>query len=813
MDVKKRIESMTLEEKCSLLSGAGQFTTKALPRLGVPSIYLSDGPNGVRRQAGAADHLGLNPSEPATCFPSASTLANAWDTELETEVGRRIGMEARALGVNVLLGPGINMKRSPLCGRNFEYFSEDPYLAGKLAAAYIRGVQETGVAACPKHFAVNSQETLRMHSDSVLDERTLREIYLTAFEIAVKEGRPWSLMSSYNRINGVYASENRRLLQDILVDEWGFDGFVVTDWGGSNDRVKAVQAGNHLEMPETGGASDREVAWAVRDRRLDEARIDRLLEAYLGILNRLDLRGAQHWDPEEHHAFARRAAGGSIVLLKNEDAFLPLTPGTRTAVIGDFAAAPRYQGAGSSAVNPTRLDNALTALKDSGLEITGYAPGFLRHGGNDPDKLARAVELAKGADAVLLFLGLDELAESEGLDRADMRLRENQIRVLEEVSRINPNVAVVFAGGAPVECPWLERCKAMVNGYLGGQAGAGALADVLTGKVNPSGKLAETWPVKLEDTPAFRSFPGRERTAEYREGLYIGYRYYDTAGVEVRFPFGFGLSYTNFEYSDLSVSKNEVAFTLTNTGKLAGAEIAQVYAACLSGQVFHPEQELKGFTKTYLEPGESKQVVIFLDDKAFRYFNARTGRWETAGGTYRIRVGASSRDIRLTGDLEITGTGAPAPYDPAVLPSYFSGQAAQVGDREFTALLGRPIPESRWDRTAPLTLNDTFTQLQYAKGWAGRQVYRVLKSQVDRAEAAGKPDLDALFRLNMPFRGVAKMMGGMVDMDMVRALVTMFNGHFFKGLGGLLRAWRCKGKAQREAEKALKGAVEERCQQ
>ena len=809
MDVKRCIERMTLEEKCSLLSGATQFTTKAIPRLGIPSIYLSDGPSGVRKQAGAADHLGLNPSEPATCFPSAATLANAWDTELEAEAGRRMGEEARALGVNVLLGPGINMKRSPLCGRNFEYFSEDPYLAGKLAAAYIRGVQETGVAACPKHFAANSQETLRMHSDSVLDERTLREIYLTAFEIAVKEGRPWSLMSSYNRVNGVYASENRRLLRDILVDEWGFDGFVVTDWGGGNDRVSTVQAGNHLEMPATGGAGDREAARAVRDGRLDETDIDRLLEAYLDVLGRLDLTGPRPWDEAEHHAFARRAARESIVLLKNEDGILPLAPGTRTAVIGCFAETPRYQGSGSSAVNPTRLDNALEALGDSGLEIIGYAPGFLRHGGEDLDKLAEAVELARGADAALLFLGLDELAESEGLDRAGLRLGENQIRVLEGVSGVNPNVVVVFAGGAPVECPWLGRCQAMLNGYLGGQAGAGALVDVLTGRAAPCGKLAETWPVRLEDTPAFHYFPGEERTAEYREALYTGYRYYDTAGAEVRFPFGFGLSYTNFDYSELSVTRDGVAFTLANTGGTAGAEIAQVYVCAPRGQIFRPEQELKGFAKAYLEPGESRRVAIPLDDKAFRYFNVKSGKWEREGGIYRIRVGASSRDIRLSGELEITGTGAPSPYDPAALPSYASGRVAQVGDQEFAALLGRPVPESRWDRTAPLTLNDTFAQLQYARGWVGRQVYRVLKGQADRAGAAGKPDLNALFRLSMPFRGVAKMTGGAVDMDMARALVAIFNGRFFRGLGGLLRAWRRKGKAQRRAGRALKGAARE----
>ena len=548
MEYKKLVKRMSLEEKCALLSGGTQFTTKSIPRLGIPAIRLADGPNGVRRQAGAADHLGLNPSLPATCYPTASTMANSWDVQLNEEMGRYLGEEAKAQRVNVLLGPGVNMKRSPLCGRNFEYYSEDPYLAGKLAAAYIRGVQSNGISACPKHFAVNSQETLRMHSDSVVDERTLREIYLTAFEIAVKEGKPRSIMSSYNRINGVYASEDRHLLRDILVDEWGFDGFVVTDWGGSNDRLAGVLAGNHLEMPATGGSSDREVADAVREGRVEEKVVDLLVEEYLKTLDQIGIPddAPDHFDEAGHHAFVRKAAQAAIVLLKNDAQLLPLAQGTRVAVIGDFAEKPRYQGAGSSNVHSIRVDHALNCLKSSGLEVVGYEPGFLRHGGEDALKLAAAVELSRRADVVLLFLGLDELAESEGIDRITMKLRDNQVRLLQAVSEANPHVAVVFSGGTPVECPWLSQCQAMVYGGLGGQAGAGAVIDVITGKVNPSGKLAETWPLSYEDTPAHRYYPGMERTAEYREGPYIGYRYYETAQIPVCFPFGFGLSYTSF---------------------------------------------------------------------------------------------------------------------------------------------------------------------------------------------------------------------------------------------------------------------------
>ena len=805
MEYKKLVKRMSLEEKCALLSGGTQFTTKSIPRLGIPAIRLADGPNGVRRQAGAADHLGLNPSLPATCYPTASTMANSWDVQLNEEMGRYLGEEAKAQRVNVLLGPGVNMKRSPLCGRNFEYYSEDPYLAGKLAAAYIRGVQSNGISACPKHFAVNSQETLRMHSDSVVDECTLREIYLTAFEIAVKEGKPRSIMSSYNRINGVYASEDRHLLRDILVDEWGFDGFVVTDWGGSNDRLAGVLAGNHLEMPATGGSSDREVADAVREGRVEEKVVDLLVEEYLKTLDQIGIPddAPDHFDEAGHHAFVRKAAQAAIVLLKNDAQLLPLAQGTRVAVIGDFAEKPRYQGAGSSNVHSIRVDHALNCLKSSGLEVVGYEPGFLRHGGEDALKLAAAVELSRRADVVLLFLGLDELAESEGIDRITMKLRDNQVRLLQAVSEANPHVAVVFSGGTPVECPWLSQCQAMVYGGLGGQAGAGAVIDVITGKVNPSGKLAETWPLSYEDTPAHRYYPGMERTAEYREGPYIGYRYYETAQIPVCFPFGFGLSYTSFSYSQLSASSEGVRFTLTNTGGVAGEEVAQLYVSRREGQVFRPLRELKGFVKVRLEPGESRTVFIPLDDKAFRYFNVKTGRWEVEGGAYEVQVGASSQDIRLTGTVQLEGSTAPLPYDLDGLPSYADGQITEVSDREFSTLLGRPLPEARWNRAAPLELNDTFTQLSYAHGWVGHLTYRILKGQVDRAKARGAPDLNALFRLNMPFRGLAKMLGGAVDMAMAAALVEVFNGHFFRGMGHFVAAWQQKGRAARQTARKL----------
>ena len=795
MDAKQLVEQMSLEEVCSLLSGGSQFTTKPVPRLSIPALFLADGPCGVRRQAGSADHLGLNPSLPATCWPTPSALANSWDLPLLEEVGRLTGAEAQAQRVNVLLGPGLNLKRSPLCGRNFEYFSEDPYLAGKLAAAYIRGVQANGIAACPKHFAVNSQETLRMHSNSVIDPRTLRELYLTAFEIAVKEGRPRCIMSSYNQINGTFASEHKLLLRDILVDEWGFDGFVVTDWGACNDRVAGVRAGCHLEMPTTGGDSDRAVAAAVRAGQLDRAAVDRLAEEYLRVLDRTAIPedAPDSFDVQAHHDFARQAAGASIVLLKNANNLLPLAPGTRVAVIGDFAGAPRYQGAGSSAVNPTRVDIPLDCLKRSGLDLIGYEPGFPRCGGADGARLAAAEELAHRADAVLFFLGLDELAESEGLDRPHLKLRDNQIAVLQAVCRANPHVAAVFSGGAPVECPWLDCCQALVAGYLGGQAGAGAMADVLTGRRNPSGKLAESWPVSLEDTPAHRYYPGPQRTAEYREGLFVGYRYYASARVPVRFPFGFGLSYTRFAYSDLAVSPDRVRFTLTNTGDRAGEEVAQLYISLPGSKIFRPSRELKGFVKVHLEPGERRTVTISLDERAFRYFNVKTGGWEVEEGAYLLQVGPSSQDLPLSGILAVPGTGAPLPYVPELLPSYFSARIGKVEDEEFSALLGGPIPPSRWDPDAPLELNDTFAQLYYSKSWVGRLVWRVLTGRLKRAAQRNRFDLNTLFSLNMPLRGAAKLTGGMVNMEMARALVTLFNGRFFRGSAELLRAWIRKG--------------------
>jgi len=775
------IAKLNLEQKCALLSGAGTFTTRGCPKTGVPSITLSDGPNGVRKQAGAADHLGLNPSVPATCFPTAATVACSWDPALGEEIGRAMGEEAAAQEVAVLLGPGLNTKRSPLCGRNFEYFSEDPYLSGKMAAAYVRGIQSEGIAACPKHFAVNSQELRRMASDSVLDERTLRELYLTGFEIVVKEAAPKTIMSSYNLVNGTYANENAHLLQDILRRDWGFSGAVVTDWGGSNDHALGVKNGSTLEMPAPGGDAVRELLAAVQSGKITEADVDARLDELLTLV--LDTSAAvqkhsRSFDADAHHALARRAAAESAVLLKNDGGILPLAAGAKVAVIGDFAETPRYQGAGSSAVNSIKVDTLLDCLAQSGLQCAGFAAGFDRQGRPDADKKAQAVALAQKADTVLLCLGLDEIKESEGLDRVDMKLADNQIELLQAVEQANPNTVVVLNAGASLETPWLAHCRALVYGALGGQAGAGAMVDVLTGKVNPGGKLAETWANAYEETPAKDNFAGAGRTVQYREGLYVGYRYYQTAGVPVAFPFGYGLSYTSFAYSDLKVTADSVTLTVTNTGARDGAEIVQVYIAKPGAEIFRPAQELKAFARVPLAAGESRTVTLPLDDKAFRYWNTRTDCWEVEGGRYEVRVGASSADIRLTANVDIRGTNAPDPYAGKALPHYKSGSVQNVPDAEWEALLGHPIPQDK----VKIDRNMTLGELNHSRSPLGWLIWAVLTALLNTSFKKGKPDLNVLFQYNMPLRALAKMTSGAISMGMVDGIVLEAKGFWVIGL-------------------------------
>lgn len=799
------IGRMTLVQKCALLSGAETFKSRGYPQLNIPQMWLSDGPNGIRKQAGEADHLGLNPSVEATCFPTASAAASSWDTALGEEIGVALGEEAAAQDVAVLLGPGLNIKRSPLCGRNFEYFSEDPYLAGKMAAAYVRGIQSKGVAACPKHFAVNSQELRRMATDSVVDERTLRELYLTGFEIAVKEGKPGTIMTSYNLVNGQYANENEHLLMDILRREWGFNGVVVTDWGGSNDHALGVKYGSTLEMPAPGGDSVRELVKAVEDGKISESdvndRLGELLTLIFETREALD-KAPKQFDVEGHHALAKRAAAECAVLLKNEDALLPLAAGTRVALIGDFAETPRYQGAGSSAVNTTKLDNLKDAMADSGLEVVGYAPGFLRHGGEDAAKAAQAVELARGAEAVILCLGLDEISESEGLDRQHMRLAANQAALLKALAAANSNIAVVLHCGASVETPWAADCKALLWAALGGQAGAGATVDLLTGKKTPCGKLAETWPVRYEDTPAKNHFGGKGRTVEYREGPFVGYRYHQAAGVAPAFPFGFGLSYTTFEYSNLKADEKEVSLTVTNTGKVAGAEVVQLYVSKPDTALVGPKSQLKGFAKVALAPGESKTVSIPLDDKAYRYWNVKTDKWEIEGGDYELLVGASCEDIRLRAAVTVKGTGAPDPYEGLDLSAYRAVRVQEVDDRQFEALLGRSIPDSK----PKIDRNMTFGELNHSRSPIAWLIWAIMTLILNSSLKSGKPNLNILFIYNMPLRALAKMAGGMVSMGMVDSLVMEFKGFWIIGLIRFLAEFVINLVKNSSTEKALKEA-------
>ena len=799
------LKKLTLEEKCALLSGAETFKTRGMPEHGIPQIWLSDGPHGLRKQAGESDHLGLNPSVPATCFPTASAVANSWDAALGEEIGAALGEEAAAQEVSVVLGPGLNMKRNPLCGRSFEYFSEDPYLAGKLAAGYIRGIQSKGVAACPKHFAVNSQETRRMASDSIVDERTLREIYLTGFEIAVKEGHPRSIMSSYNLVNGTYANENKHLLMEILRGEWGFDGAVITDWGGSNDHALGVKNGSTLEMPAPGGDSVRELLAAVESGKISESDIDARLSELLPLV--FDTKAAldaapREFDAAAHHALARRAAEESLVLLKNEGSLLPLAAGSKVAVIGDFAKNPRYQGAGSSMVNSTQVDVLLDKLIDSELNVIGYQQGFDRHGKPDAALQKSACELATQADTVILCMGLDEIAESEGLDRSNLRLAKNQLDLLQAVAAVNPKIVVVLYSGSVVETPWLDNCQALLYAALGGQAGAGAVADALTGKVNPCGKLAETWPLAYADVPSAADFATRRKTVEYREGLYIGYRYFTTAEKAVRFPFGYGMSYTTFAYSDMAADEEGVSLTVTNTGSVAGTEIVQLYVAKKNSELFRPAKELKGFARVTLAPGEKQRITIMLDDKAFRFWNVKANRWEIEGGEYELLVGASVEDIRLCEKISVHGTATVHPYEDRDLDCYYKGNVLHVSDADFEKLLGHPIPKGKTKIDRNLTLGE----LNHARSPLGWLVWLVLTILLDVSYKRGKPDLNILFQYNMPLRALAKMTNGAISMGMVDGIVMELQGFWILGLVRVIYEAIKNVVLNAQMEKRLRGA-------
>jgi beta-glucosidase len=668
--VERLVDQLTLDEKVSLTSGRDAWSTQPIDRLGIPYIWVADGPHGLRR-APSTSTWGYGDQAPATCFPTASALAASWDRDLLFRVGEALGVEARALGVHVLLGPGVNIKRSPLGGRNFEYFSEDPLLAGELAAAYINGVQAQGVGTSLKHYAANNQETERMFMNSQVDDRTLNEIYLTPFEIAIKKAQPWTVMACYNRVQGTYGTQSYELLSQKLKQDWSFEGIVISDWDAVIDRVEGIKAGMHLEMPgKPGHLTNLEVIEAIQEGRLEEARLDDLVREILKLVLKANDSAGKDVDQklEEHHALAREISAETIVLLRNEDKLLPLSAAeiSSIAVIGEFAVKPRFQGNGSSEVKPPRVDKFLDVLKKehgAGIDIR-YAQGYRLDDDKDFSLIEEAVKAAKAADVALVLAGLPQQYESEGIDRLHIDLPPSHNRLIEEVSRVNKNIVVVLTNGSAVAMPWVKQVPSIVESWLGGQAAAGAVADVIFGSVNPSGKLAETFPARLKDTPAYLNFPGEAGESIYGERIFVGYRYYDTREIKPLFPFGHGLSYTDFDYTDLAVSsrhindtdKLEVTVMITNTGQLAGKEVVQLYVSDPVSSLQRPARELKGFSKVSLAPGESRQVRFTLGSRDFSYFDPRQSRWIAESGAFEIAVGASSADLRLKETIQLHST-------------------------------------------------------------------------------------------------------------------------------------------------------------
>lgn len=791
-----------------MLSGASEWDSRGNERAGIPSFVMSDGPHGVRRQLGAGDHLGLGQSKPATCFPTAGTVANSWDPALAEEMGEALGKEAHDLDVNVLLGPGLNIKRNPLCGRNFEYYSEDPQVAGHMAAGLVKGIQSNGISACPKHFAVNSQELRRQASNSVIDERTMREIYLTAFEITVREAHPWTIMTSYNEINGVYAHENKHLLQEILRDEWGFDGMVVSDWGGSNSAVDAVKAGGSLEMPSPGFTSVRELVGAVQAGTLAEADLNARAAEVAKIARLTKTEGVGRDDllkddiAVAHHAVARHVAENSSVLLKNVDGTLPLPAGVNVAVVGDMAKVARFQGSGSSKVNATREENLLDELtRTEGVNVAGYAQGYDRQGARNQGLIDEAVALAGKADVVVAVVGLDERSESEGLDRSTMAIPQVQNDMVDALVATGKPVVIVLIAGSPVELPWYDGVSAILYIGLSGQAGASATANALTGKVNPSGHLAETWPIQYADAPNSGWYPAIGRDAIYREGPFVGYRYYTTAGVPVRFPFGYGLSYSSFSYADLKVDDNGVEFTVANDSDVPGATVAQLYVRGPQGGVLRPDRELKGFAKVQLDAHESKTVRIEFDRYTFRHFDTESNAWHVESGEWTLMVGANVEDILLTATHEVKGDVDPKPADPA-LGSYLTGKVKEVTDGEMTALFGHWVVAP--GKPVTFGANDPISSWVDSKGFVARTVAKVLTNREKSVrEKTGQPDLNTLFILNMPPRAMSKMTQGMIDSAMVQAIVKIANRHTFRGIGSFIAGFFRNQSANKRTEKEL----------
>lgn len=794
---KDLISQMTLKEKASLCSGKDFWHLKSIERLGLPEIMVCDGPHGLRKQNAENKKVGIGNSYPATCFPTAVTTACSWDRDLIYKMGQALAEECLQHGVSVLLGPGVNMKRSPLCGRNFEYFSEDPELAGEMGAAFIAGVQSKGIGTSLKHFAGNSQEMKRMTSNSIIDERALREIYLRAFEKAVKKSQPWTVMNAYNLLNGTYCSENDRLQNKVLRDEWGFKGAVVSDWGAVNDRVAGLNAGNDLEMPSSGGVNDAKIVEAVKCGVIDETTLDERVDKLIDII----LKGAANkkpgykFDVRAHNLLSRQIAEQSMVLLKNDGNILPLkrVEGEYVAVIGAFADNPRYQGAGSSIINPTMIDSGRRAFNNSPISVK-FADGYDRSGKrkNEDAYITEACNLAKNASKAVVFIGLTDDYESEGFDRSTMKLPDGHNRLVEAVSRVNDNVIVVLEGGSPVEMPWADDVKAILNAYLGGQSVAPAIVDVLTGKANPCGKLAETYPVCLKDTPTSFRYPDSKEDVQYRESIFIGYRYYDKVERNVRFPFGFGLSYTSFEYSDIKLKKKnltkgegaKVTFTIKNTGDVAGSEIAQVYVAKPESKIFRAPKELKGFVKIHLDPGEEKKVTVELDDRAFAFWNTATEDWCVESGEYKILVGASSRDIRLEAAAKMKSEDDETIVDLRESAGvYFDGDPARAREDDFKVIYGgefKLAPEITSD-----SLNNSIERSK-DKGLA-KFIYNTVDLAMKPKGGVGSSMITNTI-MQTPIRNYVSMSNGLFTEDMADGLLKVFEGKdVAKGVGKIAK--------------------------
>jgi beta-glucosidase len=799
------IAKMTLEEKASMCDGLDYWHSQPVDRLGIRSVSLNDGPHGIRKKgdpdAAKKGETDLLKGVPAICFPTASATACSWDVDLIRTMGEALGDECRKEKVSVLLGPGTNIKRSPLCGRNFEYFSEDPELAGEMAAAFINGVQSKGIGTSLKHYAANNQETRRMTVNTVVDERTLREIYLRPFEIAVRKAQPWTIMNAYNRLNGYYCAENKWLLTDVLRKDFGYENLVVTDWGAENERVPGLIAGQEIEMPTSSGDGTKLIVEAVKDGTLDEAVLDHAVDLILDMVDKsVATLGEYTYDPAEHHALARKIASQCMVLLKNEDNILPLKKDAKIAVIGEMAKKPRYQGAGSSLINPIQLDCAYDTLKEMGVDFS-YAPGFVtdkkkKKKVSEDALVEEAVNTAKDAEAVLMFIGLTDEYETEGSDRKHINLPPLHNRLVEEVLKVNKNVIVVLSGGAAVDMPWADDVKAILNGFLTGQASGSAACDVLFGDVNPSGKLSETYPYALEDNSSYKYFPGTSVSVEYREGVYVGYRYYDSAKKDVRFPFGFGLSYTTFEYSDLKLSADSikdsdtltVSFKIKNTGAVDGAEAAQLYVSDVESTIYRPVKELKGFKKVFLKAGEEKEVFIDLDKRAFAFYNVDAHDWQVETGEFKILVGASSRDIRLEASVNVESTSSYAiPNYSTLAPAYYTADVNNVTDEQFRTVLGHEIPPTERDKSKPLTILNTIEDAADGK-WGGR-LNRMLKKML------GEDNLASAVALQLPIKNFISMSFGIFSPRMAEGLLVILNedkfgkgmrmiiGGFFKGGG------------------------------